>query len=87
MGKLNDFNRDEINMVLQESLQNLQLDPLPQSQPLYSAQYRQSSVKESWNGDYNCRENLQGKHFGDPARDCFAPGRRVQHGTEEWDTS
>lgn len=29
MGKLNEFNRDEINMVLQKLLQNLELDPLP----------------------------------------------------------
>lgn len=47
MGKLNEFNRDGINMVLQNLLQTLQLDLLPWSQPPYSAQYRQSHASES----------------------------------------
>lgn len=87
MGKLNEFNRDEINMVLQKLLQNIQLDPLPQPQPLYSAQYGQSSIRESYSGNYNCRGNLQGKHSKDTTRACFAPGRGEQHETKEWDSS
>lgn len=71
MGKLNKFNRDEINMVLQNLLQNLQLDLLPLSQSLYSTLYGQSSITESSCGDYNWRENLPGRHLWDPTTACF----------------
>lgn len=66
-------------MVLQESLQNLQLDPLPQSRPL-TAHSPDEAASESWSGDYNCRENLPGKLLGDPTRACSAPGK--EHSVE-----
>lgn len=59
-------------MVLQESLQNLQFDPLPQPRPL-TAHSPDEAASESRSGDCNCRENLQGKHLESPLEPVLHP--------------
>lgn len=63
MGKLNEFNRDEINMVLQKLLQNLSLDALPHPSPFAVHSAVKAAQENPKAVDYNHREYPQGEHI------------------------
>ena len=63
MGKLNGFNSNEINMVLQKLFQNLWLDPLPHLSPFAVHSAVKAAQEDPKAVDYNHREYPQGEHI------------------------